>query len=406
MAVNLDPPTELKAVGGVTLATGSAGIKTDDRDDLVLICLAEGSVAVAVFTQSAFKAAPVQLAQQYLADSPTRALLINSGNANAATGMPGLEDAVACCRAAAQALDVNVASVLAFSTGVIGERLPVDAMLDCTRALAADLAPNAWLDAARAIMTTDTVPKAVSRSVELDGQVVAVTGIAKGSGMIRPDMATMLAFVATDAHVAPSCLDELIVRANRASFSRITVDGDTSTNDSFVLIATGASGMPAITSSDDPRFESLARAITAVAVELAQAIVRDGEGATKFVTITVQGGASGDECLEVAFTIAESPLVKTALFAGDPNWGRFCMAIGRARVAGLDPKVVSLWLDDVRVAVHGMLDPDYTDSAGAAIMSQSEFEVRIDLGQGSASETVWTTDLSYEYVRINAEYRT
>jgi glutamate N-acetyltransferase/amino-acid N-acetyltransferase len=406
MAVNLDPPTELKAVGGVTLATGSAGIKTDDRDDLVLICLAEGSVAVAVFTQSAFKAAPVQLAQQYLADSPTRALLINSGNANAATGMPGLEDAVACCRAAAQALDVNVASVLAFSTGVIGERLPVDAMLDCTRALAADLAPNAWLDAARAIMTTDTVPKAVSRSVELDGQVVAVTGIAKGSGMIRPDMATMLAFVATDAHVAPSCLDELIVRANRASFSRITVDGDTSTNDSFVLIATGASGMPAITSSDDPRFESLARAITAVAVELAQAIVRDGEGATKFVTITVQGGASGDECLEVAFTIAESPLVKTALFAGDPNWGRFCMAIGRARVAGLEPDRISLWLDDVRVAVHGMLDPDYTDSAGAAIMSQSEFEVRIDLGQGSASETVWTTDLSYEYVRINAEYRT
>ncbi len=406
MAVNLDPPTELKAVGGVTLATGSAGIKTDDRDDLVLICLAEGSVAVAVFTQSAFKAAPVQLAQQYLADSPTRALLINSGNANAATGMPGLEDAVACCRAAAQALDVNVASVLAFSTGVIGERLPVDAMLECTRALAADLAPNAWLDAARAIMTTDTVPKAVSRSVELDGQVVAVTGIAKGSGMIRPDMATMLAFVATDAHVAPSCLDELIVRANRASFSRITVDGDTSTNDSFVLIATGASGMPAITSSDDPRFESLARAITAVAVELAQAIVRDGEGATKFVTITVQGGASGDECLEVAFTIAESPLVKTALFAGDPNWGRFCMAIGRARVAGLEPDRISLWLDDVRVAVHGMLDPDYTDSAGAAIMSQSEFEVRIDLGQGSASETVWTTDLSYEYVRINAEYRT
>jgi glutamate N-acetyltransferase/amino-acid N-acetyltransferase len=406
MAVNLDPPTELKAVGGVTLATGSAGIKTDDRDDLVLICLAEGSVAVAVFTQSAFKAAPVQLAQQYLADSPTRALLINSGNANAATGMPGLEDAVACCRAAAQALDVNVASVLAFSTGVIGERLPVDAMLECTRALAADLAPNAWLDAARAIMTTDTVPKAVSRSVELDGQVVAVTGIAKGSGMIRPDMATMLAFVATDAHVAPSCLDELIVRANRASFSRITVDGDTSTNDSFVLIATGASGMPAITSSDDPRFESLARAITVVAVELAQAIVRDGEGATKFVTITVQGGASGDECLEVAFTIAESPLVKTALFAGDPNWGRFCMAIGRARVAGLEPDRISLWLDDVRVAVHGMLDPDYTDSAGAAIMSQSEFEVRIDLGQGSASETVWTTDLSYEYVRINAEYRT
>jgi glutamate N-acetyltransferase/amino-acid N-acetyltransferase len=406
MAVNLDPPTELKAVGGVTLATGSAGIKTDDRDDLVLICLAEGSVAVAVFTQSAFKAAPVQLAQQYLADSPTRALLINSGNANAATGMPGLEDAVACCRAAAQALDVNVASVLAFSTGVIGERLPVDAMLECTRALAADLAPNAWLDAARAIMTTDTVPKAVSRSVELDGQVVAVTGIAKGSGMIRPDMATMLAFVATDAHVAPSCLDELIVRANRASFSRITVDGDTSTNDSFVLIATGASGMPAITSSDDPRFESLARAITVVAVELAQAIVRDGEGATKFVTITVQGGASGDECLEVAFTIAESPLVKTALFAGDPNWGRFCMAIGRAKVAGLEPDRISLWLDDVRVAVHGMLDPDYTDSAGAAIMSQSEFEVRIDLGQGSASETVWTTDLSYEYVRINAEYRT
>ena len=406
MAVNLDPPTKLKAVGGVTLASGCAGIKTDDRDDLVLICLAEGSVAAALFTQSAFKAAPVQLAQRYLADSPTRALLINSGNANAATGAPGLQDAGACCQAAAAALDVEVASVLPFSTGVIGERLPVDAMRACTRGLVGRLAPDAWLDAARAIMTTDTMPKAVSRSVELDDRVVAVTGIAKGSGMIRPDMATMLAFVATDAHVAPSCLDELIAPANRASFSRITVDGDTSTNDAFVLIATGASGMPAIAGSEDPRFESLARAITAVAVELAQAIVRDGEGATKFVTVTVQGGVSAEDCLAVAFTIAESPLVKTALFAGDPNWGRFCMAIGRAEVADLDPDTVSLWLDDVRVAVHGMLDPDYTNSAGAAIMSQSEFEVRVDLGQGSASETVWTTDLSYEYVRINAEYRT
>jgi glutamate N-acetyltransferase/amino-acid N-acetyltransferase len=406
MAVNLEPPNELKAVGGVTLATGCAAIKTSDRDDLVLISLAQGSVAAAVFTQSTFKAAPVRLAQHHRAATPTRALLINSGNANAATGTQGLQDAVACCQAAADALDIELASVLPFSTGVIGERLPVDAMRECTRAIVADLAPEAWLDAARAIMTTDTVPKAVSRSVELDGRVVAVTGIAKGSGMIRPDMATMLAFVATDARVPPGLLDDLIALANEASFSRITVDGDTSTNDSFALIATGASDMPAIASSEDPRFVALARTITGVATELAQAIVRDGEGATKFVTVTVQGGASTGECLEVAFTIAGSPLVKTALFAGDPNWGRFCMAIGRARVAGLDPDRISLWLDDLRVAAHGMLDPDYADSAGAAIMSQSEFEVRVDLGRGTASETIWTSDLSYEYVRVNAEYRT
>ena len=416
MAVNLDPPNELKAIGGVTLATGCAGIKTSDRDDLVLIGLAEGSVAAAVFTQNAFKAAPVVIAQRCLAESPTRALLINSGNANAATGTLGMEDAIACCQATASALDIDVASVLPFSTGVIGERLPVDAIQDCARALAAQLlarqvgapglALGAWLGAAKAIMTTDTMPKAVSRSVELDRQVVAITGIAKGAGMIRPDMATMLAFVATDAAVAPDCLNDLTVRANRASFSRITVDGDTSTNDAFVLIATGVSGMPVITSSEDPRFATLEQAITEVATELAQAIVRDGEGATKFVTVTVQGGAAAEDCLAVAFTIAESPLVKTALFAGDPNWGRFCMAIGRAGVAGLDPEAVSLWLDDVRVAQQGMLDPEYTDSAGASIMSQSEFEVRVDLGRGTASETIWTSDLSYEYVRINAEYRT
>lgn len=406
MAVNLDPPTELKVIDGVTLATGCAGIKTGDRDDLVLIQLAEGSVAAAVFTQNAFKAAPVRLAQRHRAEAPTRALLINSGNANAATGTQGLRDAIACCQAVADALDIDVANVLPFSTGVIGERLPVDALRDCARGLVGGLAPDAWLDAARAIMTTDTMPKAVSRSVELDHRVVAVTGIAKGAGMIRPDMATMLAFVATDARVAPGPLDDLIACANRASFSRITVDGDTSTNDAFTLIATGASDMPAITSSEDPRFELLARTITGVAAELAQAIVRDGEGATKFVTITVQGGASADECLEVAFTIAGSPLVKTALFAGDPNWGRFCMAIGRARVTGLDPDKVSLWLDDLRVAAAGVMVPDYTDAAGAAVMSAPEFQVRIDLGRGTASETIWTTDLSYEYVRINAEYRT
>jgi glutamate N-acetyltransferase/amino-acid N-acetyltransferase len=406
MAVNLGPPTELKTIGGVTLATGCAGIKSNDRDDLALIHLTEGSVAAAVFTQSAFKAAPVLLAQRHLGESPPRALLINSGNANAATGSRGVEDAVACCEAAAGALSVDVASVLPFSTGVIGERLPVDVIQDCTRTIAGDLAPDAWLDAARAIMTTDTVPKAVSRSIELVGHGVAVTGIAKGAGMIRPDMATMLAFVATDARIEPRCLDELIVRANRASFSRITVDGDTSTNDAFVLIATGACGMPAITSCDDPRFDTLAEAIIDTAQGLAQAIVRDGEGATKFVSITVQGGASAEDCLAVAFTIAESPLVKTALFAGDPNWGRFCMAIGRAEVAGLDPDTVSLWLDDLRVADQGMLDPEYAEPAGAAIMSQPEFEVRVDLGQGTAAETIWTTDLSYEYVRINAEYRT
>jgi glutamate N-acetyltransferase/amino-acid N-acetyltransferase len=405
MAVNLPPLGKLAPIRGIRIGTANAGIKQTQRDDLVVMSLAAGSRVAGVFTLSSFKAAPVRVCEEHLSLTAPRAIVVNSGNANAATGSAGLDDALQCCRWVADALDVSMETVLPFSTGVIGQRLPLSKLRDGVPK-AAKVMTDAWEPAARAIMTTDTGPKALSRSIRIGGTEVTITGIAKGAGMIRPDMATMLAYIGTDAAVSQRCLDQLVKFASDSSFNRITVDGDTSTNDSFIVIATGAAGNAEIDSDQHADYAAFRDAIVDVARELAQRIIRDAEGATKFVTVQVEGGRTAAECLQVAYTVGHSPLIKTAMFASDPNWGRFCMAIGRAGVDGLDPDRVALYLDDVCVARGGMIAPDYTEEAGARVMSRAEFVVRIDLGRGSARETIWTCDFSYEYVRINAEYRT
>lgn len=402
MAVNLVEPNALTPVPGVRLAAVRTGIKDAPRDDLALAVFDEGTVIAGVYTQSAFAAPPVDLAKERVTP---RAWIVNSGNANAATGQPGRADAIAVCEVVAQELGLQGDDIQPFSTGVIGERLDVARINAAVPALVQGLSSDHWLAYGRAIMTTDTVTKAVSKRVRVDGSDIIVTGVAKGSGMIKPNMATMLAYIASNATVVPEVLDRMVQEVANESFNRITVDGDTSTNDCFMLAATGKSEMAAINSVADERYPRLKQVVLEVAQTLAQAIVRDGEGATKFVTVTVAGGQHPQECLEVAYTVAESPLVKTALFAGDANWGRFCMAIGRAEVAELDPSRVSLWLDEVQVASGGIMSDDYTEDAGASVLAQDEFRVLIDLGRGDASQTVWTTDLSYEYVRINAEYR-
>ena len=402
MAVNLAEPEGLMPVPGVRLAAIRTGIKDAPRDDLALALFDEGTVIAGVYTQSAFAAPPVALAKERLTP---RAWIVNSGNANAATGQPGRADAIAVCDAVARELGLQGDDIQPFSTGVIGERLDVSRICAAIPALVKNLSPDQWLGYGKAILTTDTVTKAVSKRVSVDGTDIILTGVAKGSGMIKPNMATMLGYIACNASVAPDVLEQMVQEVADGSFNRITVDGDTSTNDCFMLAATGKSEMAAITSVTDERYIILQQAVLEVAQTLAQAIVRDGEGATKFVTITVAGGHHAQECLEVAYTVAESPLVKTALFAGDANWGRFCMAIGRAQVTELDPNRVSLWLDNVQVASGGLMADDYTDDAGASVLAQEEFQVMIDLGRGDATATVWTTDLSYEYVRINAEYR-
>ena len=402
MAVNLVEPDTLMPVPGVRLAATRTGIKDAPRDDLAVAVFDEGTVIAGVYTQSAFTAPPVDLARERL--TPL-AWIVNSGNANAATGQPGRADAIAVCDALAQELGLRGDDIQPFSTGVIGERLNVTKICAAVPALVRSLSPEQWLSFGKAIMTTDTVTKAVSKRISVDGTDITLTGVAKGSGMIKPDMATMLGYIACNASVTPEVLDRMVQEVADGSFNRITVDGDTSTNDCFMLAATGKSEMAAINSASDPRYAVLKQAVLEVAQTLAQAIVRDGEGATKFVTITVAGGEHPQECLEVAYTVAESPLVKTALFAGDANWGRFCMAIGRAAVAELDQSRISLWLDEVQVASGGLMADDYTEDAGTSVLAQDEFRVLIELGRGDASETVWTTDLSYEYVRINAEYR-
>ena len=407
MAVNLPPLGELLCIDGIELGTAAAGIKYQDRLDLAVILLAQGSVAGGVFTQSAFQAAPVRIARERLGCA--RALVVNSGNANAATGERGLADARATCAHMAAKLDIPEAETLPFSTGVIGEFLDMDAMRRGIDAAVNAAAPDGWADAARAIMTTDTAPKAVSVQADVAATPIRATGMVKGSGMIRPDMATMLAFLGTDAAVSAPVAQTLARDLAQRSFNRLTIDGDTSTNDAFVVMATGRAGRAGGETIDDPAspaYRELLQALTPLVVELAQRTARDGEGATKFVTVRVEQGANAAECLQVAYAIAHSPLVKTALFAGDPNWGRFCMAIGQAGVDGLDPNGVSLYLDDVQVADRGLVMPTYTEEAGATVMAKDEFTVRVQLGRGAAAETVWTSDLSYEYVRINAEYRT
>jgi glutamate N-acetyltransferase/amino-acid N-acetyltransferase len=406
MAVNLAPPdpASLYPVAGVELGVAMAGVRKPGRRDLLVMRLCEGAAAAGVFTRNRFCAAPVIVAKRHLGAAPdTRALVVNTGNANAGTGDDGLERALAVCSGASRALGCAVEQVLPFSTGVIMEPLPVERILAGLPAAVADLRADNWHAAAQAIMTTDTVPKAVSRRLRLGGRVLTITGIAKGAGMIRPDMATMLAFIATDAKVAQADLDAMLERAAGRSFNCITVDGDTSTNDAFMLIASGASGVTASSAAD---LAALGEAVEEVAALLAQAIVRDGEGATKFVTIRVEGGRSTEECRRAGYAIAHSPLVKTAFFASDPNLGRILAAIGNAGIDDLDVSRVELYLDDVLVASKGGRHPAYSEEQGTAVLAKSEFTVRVRLDRGGAQATLWTCDLSFEYVKINAEYRT
>ncbi len=405
MAVRKLTLPELLPVAGFRLGTASAGIKKPGRPDLVVMALAGQSSCAAVFTRNAFCAAPVVVAREHLRQSGPAGMLVNTGNANAGTGAAGIRDAQQCCAALADRLGCAPAAVLPFSTGVIGEPLPVQKILAGIPDAVAGLSENGWGAAARGILTTDTVPKGASRRISVGGHSVTVTGIAKGSGMIRPDMATMLAFIATDAAVSPADLQNCLSRAVDASFNRITVDGDTSTNDACVLVATGAAAPDPLVPGD-AQYEALCAAVTEVCVELAQAIVRDGEGATRFVTVAVEQGASSAECLQVAYTIAHSPLVKTAVFAGDPNWGRILAAVGRAGICELDLEAVRIYLDEVCIVRDGGRDPDYTEADGQRVMGRDELTIRVLLGRGTCAEQVWTCDLSYDYVKINAEYRT
>ncbi len=408
MPVNLaaPDPASLLPVAGVRLGIASAGIKKPGRRDLTLIELTAGAHVAGVFTQNRFCAAPVTVCKQHLAQGDIRALLINTGNANAGTGAEGLARARRTCEAVAALFGVKAGNVLPFSTGVILEPLPVDRILPALPAAQADLAPAHWSEAAHAIMTTDIVAKGASRQVGIGGRMVTVTGIAKGSGMIHPNMATMLGFVATDAAIAPALMQRLVQDVADVSFNCVTVDGDTSTNDSFILIATGQAGNAAIADAAGADYAALKRAFDEVAIELAQAMARDGEGATKFMTIAVEGGRDRAECKQIAYAIARSPLVKTAFFASDPNLGRILAAIGYAGVADLDVDALKVWLGDVLVAEHGGRAASYTEAQGAAVMKEAEITVRVALNRGAASATVWTCDFSYDYVKINAEYRT
>ena len=406
MAVGSGQLPPLHAVAGFKLGIASAGIKKPGRLDLVVMELAVNSSVAAVFTKNAFCAAPVQLAKKHLTQSAPRYLLTNTGNANAGTGEPGLQNAQHTCEALAALAKIDSTSILPFSTGVIGEPLPVDKIVNALPAALADLREDNWLKAAQGIMTTDTRPKAASMQIDLDGARVTITGISKGAGMIKPNMATMLGYVATDAAVETKLLQTMIERAVNRSFNRITIDGDTSTNDSCVLVATGCANNSVIDSERHPHFEKFYAAVESVFIELAQAIIRDGEGATKFVTIAVQGGASEVECLQVAYAVAESPLVKTALFASDPNWGRILAAIGRAGVDNLDVNRINVSINNILIAENGGRSPNYTEQQGTAAMAPEEITIAIKLGRGNSSTIVWTTDFSHDYVTINAEYRT
>lgn len=405
MAVGLTGLPELWPVAGIRLGTACAGIKVRDRRDLCIIEAAPGTVAAATFTKNTFCAAPVIIAKRHLATGFPRFLLINTGFANAGTGTKGIEDALACCDALAHQAQCRRDEVLPFSTGVIGEPLPVERIRQGLAPALAACREDGWSEAARGIMTTDTVPKGASRRVQIGAHPVTITGIAKGAGMISPNMATMLAFVATDARIAPALLQRCLGEVVEQSFNRITIDGDTSTNDACVLLATGQGAAPSIEHEQDPGYRVFFDALRSVCAELAQAIVRDGEGATKFITVHVQGGRDGHECWQVAQTVANSPLVKTAFFASDPNWGRILAAVGRAGIMDLSIDRVAIHLDDTCIVRNGARAPDYQEAAGQRVMKQSEITIRIDLGRGAAEDRVWTCDFSYEYVKINAEYR-
>jgi glutamate N-acetyltransferase/amino-acid N-acetyltransferase len=393
-------------VKGLTLGVAEAGVRKPGRKDLLVLQLSESATVAGVFTQNRFCAAPVIVCKEHLSLArPLRALVVNTGNANAGTGDDGLARSRETCAELAALLGCDSSQILPFSTGVIMEPLPVERIVAALPRALADCREDNWANAAEAIMTTDTVPKACSRRLTLGGKSVTVTGMAKGAGMIHPDMATMLGFVATDAAVSRAALQQMLTRASARSFNRISVDGDTSTNDSFMLIATGTAGTPAIDDERHPDYAALAAAVTEVAVWLAQAIIRDGEGATKFITVQVQGGRSEAECTKVAFAIAHSPLIKTAFFASDPNLGRLLCAIGYAGIPDLDVGRVQLYLGDVLVAKDGGRNPAYREEDGQRVMQQSEITVRVELARGAAQTTVWTCDLSHDYVSINADYR-
>jgi glutamate N-acetyltransferase/amino-acid N-acetyltransferase len=414
MTVNLSAPNpaDILPVPGVRLGIAEAGIRKVGRKDLSLILLDEGSAVAGVFTKNRFCAAPVQICREHLnqvmvseAGTHVRALVINTGNANAGTGAKGLEDARATAAAVADLLNIRPQQVLTFSTGVIMENLPVDRLVAGLPAALADVQAAHWAKAAEGIMTTDTVPKAFSQQVVLSGQTVTITGISKGAGMIQPNMATMLGFMATDAKIEPALLPALATDLANSSFNRITIDGDTSTNDSFMVMATGKAAHPIISSWNSEDGKVLFSALMTVAQKLAHAIVRDGEGATKFITIRVEGGRTSEECLLAAYAIAHSPLVKTAFFASDPNLGRILAAVGYAGIEDLDQSLIGLYLDDVCVVQNGGRNPDYQEADGQRVMKQSEISVRVQLGRGNAHDTVWTCDLSHDYVTINADYR-
>ncbi|NOQ81825.1 MAG: bifunctional glutamate N-acetyltransferase/amino-acid acetyltransferase ArgJ [Methylophaga sp.] len=408
MPVNLSAPTmsSLLPIDGVEIGITSAGIKTEGKQDLVLIKIADGSATSSVYTNNAFCAAPVILAKQHQQQTSPKYLLINSGNANAGTGEQGMESARTCCQAVAETASVEANTVLPFSTGVIGQQLPVEKMTQVIPQAYQNLNSDNWFDAAHAIMTTDTLAKVVSKQIEIDGKVITVTGMAKGSGMIRPDMATMLSYIATDAAIEQSVLDLMLHNAVEQSFNRITVDGDTSTNDACVLIATAHAGNQILTDINDASSEKLYQLIAEISQQLAHAIVRDGEGATKFIAIEVEQGIDTEECRQVAYTIAHSPLVKTALFASDPNWGRILAAVGRSGIVEFDLSKVAIFLDDVCIVKNGEPASSYTEQQGQQVMDQEEITIKVELGRGDAKDTVWTCDFSYDYVKINAEYRT
>lgn len=411
MPVNLSvpDPQALRPIAGLRIGVTEAGVRKANRKDVTVVLIDEGASVAGVFTQNRFCAAPVQVCREHLAaQTPgqgVRAIVVNTGNANAGTGAEGLSRARATCAALARLLDLSPEQVLPFSTGVIMEPLPHDRIIAGLPAAIADARADHWARAAEAIMTTDTVPKAFSTEAQVGAARVSVTGISKGAGMIRPNMATMLGYLATDARVSPAVMQQLAYELAEGSFNRVTVDGDTSTNDSFVVIATNRANHAVIESLDSAEGRALKAAMLTVARQLAQAIVRDGEGATKFITVQVQGGRTAAECRQVAYAIAHSPLVKTAFYASDPNLGRILAAVGYAGITDLDQGLIDLYLDDVHVAVQGGRHPDYREEDGQRVMKQSEITVRVVLGRGTAEDTVWTCDFSHDYVSINADYR-
>lgn len=405
MAVGDVTMPQMHVVQGVKIGSAEAYVRYPNRRDLVVFEFAKGTNVAGVFTQNAFCAAPVRVSKMHLAQANPRFLVINTGNANAGTGKLGLENAQQTCVKLAELAGVQEFEVLPFSTGVIGEQLPMERVLSGIQPALDSLNENAWVDAATGIMTTDTTPKGASEQFELDGVTYTMTGISKGAGMIRPNMATMLSFVTTDAPISRELVQLMLKTSVEQSFNRITIDGDTSTNDSCIFAATGAAGGDEISEVGDARYSVVLEILSRVMKRLAQLIVRDGEGATKFITVAVEGGANTQECCDIAYSIAHSPLVKTAIFASDPNWGRILCAIGYAGLDNLDVEKVQVWLDDVQICKNGGAAEDYTEEAGARVMSQAEMTIRVDLGRGQAKDTVYTCDLSYDYVKINADYR-